>query len=62
MAVPVKVTGEEHTSQELRHLAADLKGAGHARRLQAISFVLDGWTRGEAAAFANVDRQTLRGT
>jgi putative transposase len=60
MAVPVKVTREEHTSQELRRLAADLKDAGHARRLRAISFVLDGWSRGEAASFANVDRQTLR--
>jgi Winged helix-turn helix len=60
MAGPVKVTREEHTSQELRRLAADLKDAGHARRLQAISFVLDGWTRGEAAAFANVNRQTSR--
>src|SRR5580698_9329202 len=54
MAAPVKVTREEHTAQDLRRLAADLKDAGHARRLQAISFVLDGWSRGEAAAFADV--------
>jgi transposase len=60
MAAPVKVTREEHTAQELRRLAAELKDAGHARRLQAISFVLDGWSRCEAAAFADVDRQTLR--
>ena len=56
MAAPVKVTREEHAAQDLRRLAADLKDAGHARRLQAISFVLDGWSRSEAAAFADVDR------
>src|SRR3954451_21627627 len=60
MAAPVKVTREEHAAQDLRRLGADLKDAGHARRLQAISFVLDGWSRSEAAAFADVGRQTLR--
>jgi len=60
MAAPVKVTREDHTGRELRQKAAELKDAGQARRLQAISFVLDRWPRGEAAAFAAVDRQTLR--
>ena len=63
MTAPVKVTCEEHTPQDLRRVAASLKDAGHARRLQAISFVLDGWPRSRAAEFAefaDVDRQTLR--
>ena len=59
MGAAVKVTREEHTPQELWRLAAALKDAGHARRVQAISFVLDGWSRGEAAECAGVDRQTL---
>ena len=42
MTVPVKTTREEHTSQDLRRMAAGMKDAGHARRLLAISFVLDG--------------------
>jgi len=60
MTAPVKVTREEHTPQDLRRVAASLKDAGHARRLQAISFVLDGWPRSRAAEFADVDRQMLR--
>ena len=60
MTAPVKITREEHTPRDLRRMAASLKEAGHARRLQAISFVLDGWPRSGAAEFAVVDRQTLR--
>jgi hypothetical protein len=60
MTAPVKVTREEHTPQDLRRTAASMKDAGHPRRLQAISFVLDGWPRSRAAEFADVDRQTLR--
>ena len=53
MAAPVKVTREDHTARELRQKAAELKDAGQARRLQAISFVLDKWSRGEAAVKDN---------
>jgi transposase len=60
MGTPLKVTREEHTAQELRRIASDLKDAGQARRVHAISFVMDGWSRARAAAFACVDRQTLR--
>jgi hypothetical protein len=60
MTLPVKITRAEHTPQDLRRMAASLKDAGHARRLQAISFVLEGWSRSRAAEFADVDRQTLR--
>lgn len=60
MGTPLKVTREEHTAQELLRLASDMQDAGQARRVQAISFVMDGWSRARAAAFACVDRQTLR--
>jgi hypothetical protein len=60
MGTPLKVTREEHTAQELRRLASDMKDAGQARRVHAISFVMDGWSRTRAAAFGCVDRQTLR--
>jgi hypothetical protein len=60
MGTPLKVTREEHTAQELRRLASDMKDAGQARRVHAISFVMDGWSRARAAAFGCVDRQTLR--
>jgi len=60
MTAPLEVTRKEHTSQDLRRRAAGMKDAGHARRLQAISFVLEGWQRSRAAEFAGVDRQTLR--
>jgi transposase len=60
MGTPVKVTREEHTTEELRRLASEIRDAGQARRVQAIAFVMDGWSRARAAAFACVDRQTLR--
>src|ERR1700761_98701 len=60
MGAPVKVTRYEHTAQELRRIASDMKDAGQARRVQAISLVMDGWSRARAAAFACVEQQTLR--
>jgi Winged helix-turn helix len=57
--VLVKIAREEHTSQALRRMAGSMKDTGHACRLQAISFALDGWPRSGAAEFADVDRQTL---
>jgi transposase len=60
MGSPVQVTRNEHTAEDLRRIATGLKDAGQARRVQAISVVMDGWSRAKAAAFACVDRQTLR--
>src|SRR5664279_1965927 len=60
MGSAVRVTRDNHTAQELRRMASEMKDAAQARRMQAISFVMDGWSRGEAAEFACVDRQTLR--
>jgi transposase len=60
MGSPLKVTRENHTAQDLRRIASETKDAGQARRAHAISFVMDGWSRADAAAFACVERQTLR--
>src|SRR5664279_1330002 len=60
MGVPLKVTRAEHLPQELRQMASEMKDAAQARRVQTVSFIMDGWTRGEAAEFACVDRQTVR--
>lgn len=60
MGAPLALTRVEHTPQELRRLASEMKDAAQARRVQTISFIIDGWTRGEAAEFACVDRQTVR--
>ena len=60
MGSAVRVTRDNHTALELRRIASEMKDAAQARRMQAISFVMDGWSRGEAAEFACVDRQTLR--
>ena len=60
MGAPLKVTRTEHTSQELRQMASKMKDAAQARRMQTIAFIMEGWTRRAAAAFACVDRQTVR--
>ncbi len=60
MGAPLKVTRTEHTLQDLRQMASEMKDAAQARRVQTIAFVMDEWPRGEAAAFACVDRQTVR--
>ena len=58
MGLPVAVMRDSHTVQDLRRIASDLKDASQVRRVQAISLVMEGWSRAKAA-FACVDRQTL---
>jgi putative transposase len=60
MGSAVAVMQDTHTAQDLRHIASNLKDARQVQRVQAISLVMDGWSRAKAAAFACVDRQTLR--
>ena len=60
MGSPLTVTRDAHTAEDLRHIASNLKDARQVRRVQAISLVMDGWSRAKVAAFACVDRQTLR--
>ena len=47
-------------ADELRRLAARVKDAAQARRLQALAAVRDGMNRTEAARIGGMDRQTLR--
>ena len=60
MGVAIKVTRTDHTSAELRALAAKSKDAAQARRILAIAMVLDGASRADAARQAGMDRPTLR--
>ena len=60
MGSPLTVTRDAHTAEDLRHIASNLKDARQVRRVQAISLVMDGWSRAKVAAFACVDRQALR--
>jgi len=50
----------DHSSGEVRRLAARAKDVAQARRLLAIAAVLDGASRTEAAKIGGMDRQTLR--
>jgi transposase len=50
----------DYSSRELRRLATRVKDAAQARRLLALSAVLDGSSREEAAKIGGMDRQTLR--
>ncbi len=60
MSAAVAITREEHSSAELRSLAARSSDTARARRLLAIAMVLDGVTRLDAARQSGMDRQTLR--
>ena len=60
MTVAVKINRMDHTSAELRALAAKSRDAAQSRRLLAIAMVLDGGSREDAALQTGMDRQTLR--
>ena len=60
MSAAIKITRVDHTSTELRGLAAKCDDACKARRLLAIAMILDGVSRLDAARQAGMDRQTLR--
>ena len=45
MGSPLTVTRDAHTAEDLRHIASNLKDARQVRRVQAISLVMDGWSR-----------------
>jgi transposase len=60
MGSPLAVTRDTHTAEDMRRIASNLKDARQVQRVQAISLVMEGWSRAKAAAFACVDRQTLR--
>lgn len=60
MPAGLKVTRLDHTALELRSRAAKSHDAGQVRRLLALALILEGVSRGEAAAQNGMDRQTLR--
>ncbi len=51
----LKVIRAEQVPQELWRIAADLKDPEEVRRVYATSSIFDGWSRGKAAAFADLD-------
>ena len=60
MGVAVEVTRSDYTALELRHHASRSQDGAQVRRLLALALVLEGRSRGEAAAQSGMDRQTLR--
>ena len=58
-AIPVRTN---YTAGEVRRFAQRAKDAAQARRLLAITAVLDGASREEAATIGGMDRQTLHRT
>ena len=60
MSAAVTLTRLDHTSTQLRGLAAKSRDSAQTRRLLAIAMVLEGASRREAAQQAGMDRQTLR--
>ncbi len=60
MAVAVEITRQDLSAADLRREAARTRDAKAARRMLAIALVLDGHSRGDAAAACGMDRQTLR--
>ena len=60
MGKPIAVTRTELSAAELRELAAGTSDGPAVRRLLAITLVLEGYSRAEAARLNGMDRQTLR--
>ena len=60
MPAGLKVTRLDHTAFELRSRASKSHDAGQVRRLLALALILEGVSRGSAAAQNGMDRQTLR--
>jgi transposase len=59
--MPAAVTiRTDHSSEDLRRLAARAKDANQSRRLLSLAAVLEGRSREEAARIGGMDRQTLR--
>ena len=60
MGRPIEVTRLELTAAALRELAGRTQDGAVVRRLLAISLILEGRPREEAARLSGMDRQTLR--
>ena len=60
MGTVLAITRKDHTATQLRALSAKCTDSTQVRRMLAISFVLDGRSRSEAATLTGMQRQTLR--
>ena len=60
MPAAVAITRKDYSAAELRRSAARTHNGDAARRMLALAHVLDGRSRGEAAALCGMDRQALR--
>ena len=60
MGTALTITRTEHTASGLRDVAGKSKDGAQVRRLLALSLVLEGRPRREAAEQSGMDRQTLR--
>jgi transposase len=60
MVAAVEVTRTDHTSEELRAIAAKTADGAQVRRLLALALVLERHSREDAAKLSGMDRQTLR--
>jgi transposase len=59
MGAAVRVTRTEHSAAELRAAAVKCRDGSQVRRLLALSLVLEGHARSDAARLNGMDRQTL---
>ncbi len=60
MGKPIAITRTEFSAPDLRELAVGTRDGAVVRRLLALSLVLEGHSRAEAARLNGMDRQTLR--
>ncbi len=60
MGQAVTITNLEHSAADLRRLMSRQKDGAVVRRLMALSLILDGRSRSEAAQQSGMERQTLR--
>jgi transposase len=60
MGAALGITRMDYTPAELRAICGRCADGAQVRRLLALALILDGYSRGAAAALGGMDRQTLR--
>ena len=60
MGQAITITNLDHSAADLRRLMSKQKDGAVVRRLMALSLILDGKSRSEAAQQSGMERQTLR--
>jgi len=59
MGKAIEITRLDRSARQLRELAVRTEESDVVRRLLGIALLLEGWSRGAAAAAVGMDRQTL---